>query len=471
MNLYLETLIEQLPTQRWFGDKGRTIKATSIVDHGVLEDGEEPLALVLLKVEFDRGTPSLYHLPILVGDGDARHASEAPERLAVLGHLMGHGSPVRGERGIFHFSGPSLDPTNPPGSRSCRTVGSEQSNTTLVLDDSVALKLFRKVEPGANPDLELNRLLTTQGFDHIPPQVGEIFYETGDDEGTQIDLGIAQRFISDGEDGWAYTVGELKRLFDEVHENDAAEDRPVLIEERSATLLTALEELGEATASMHVVFSRDDLEHEFLPEPLEIGDLKSLCANALESLRVSATEVPELAAMAPAIESRLESAAAITEAGRKTRVHGDLHLGQVLREPRKWAILDFEGEPARTMEERRAKQSPIKDFAGMLRSFSYAAYAALFDVAEPHSDDWQRLEPWARDWELLARSRFAHAYMSRSHEGRFLPPEREDLLLLLDIFEIDKALYEIKYELSHRPDWLRIPLRGLSQVIERGEIR
>nr|MBA2726174.1 hypothetical protein [Actinomycetota bacterium] len=110
-------------------------------------------------------------------------------------------------------------------------------------------------------------------------------------------------------------------------------------------------------------------------------------------------------------------------------------------------------------------------FAGMLRSLSYAAYAALLEVAEPDSDDWQRLEPWARDWELLARSRFANAYMSRSHEGHFLPPEREDLLLLLDIFEIDKALYEIKYERSHRPDWLRIPLRGLSQVIERGETR
>jgi maltose alpha-D-glucosyltransferase/alpha-amylase len=472
MNLDLNQLKESLSSQRWFGDKGRSITDVSMLDIGVLEEGSETLALALIEVTFESGPVSLYQVPLLFnGEGGVRHATDEPHRLGMLGTLMGHGTPIQGENGTFHFSGPALDPTNPPGSDSTRSIGTEQSNTTLVMDEAVALKLFRKVEAGANPDLELNRVLAMRGFEHIPPHLGELFYESDGDEAIQIDLGIAQRFIADGEEGWAYVQRELKRLFEEIHEQDAPEDRPVLIAERASGLLNAIEELGEATASMHVVFSRDDLEFELLSEPLDIGDLKELCVNALESLKESSAHVPELAVMTSDIEARLENAAAITEAGSKTRIHGDFHLGQVLHEPRKWLILDFEGEPARTLEERRAKQSPLKDVAGMLRSFSYAAYAALFGMAAPDSDEWNALEPWALEWELLARSHFAQAYMSRSHEGNFLPSERDALLALLDIFEIDKALYEIRYERSHRPDWLRIPLRGLSQIIERGENR
>lgn len=472
MTLNLHALKGSLPTQRWFGDKSRSITDVALLDKGVLNEGDESLVLALLEVSFEHGPRSIYQVPLLVDTaGEARFATDEPHRLGALGQLMGHGTPIQCDKGTLHFSGPALDPTNPPGGDSARAIGTEQSNTTLVLDDAVALKLFRKLEAGPNPDLELNRVLTTHGFEHIPAHLGEMFYESDGDEGFQIDLGIAQRFITDGEEGWAYVQRELKRLFGEIHEQDAPEDRQVLISERGATLLTAIEELGEATASMHVVFARDDLEHELLSEPLDIGDLKGLCVNALDSLRDSASEVSELAAMAPEIEARLENAAVLVDAGSKTRIHGDFHLGQVLHEPRKWLILDFEGEPARTLEERRAKQSPLKDVAGMLRSFSYAAYAALFDASTPDSEEWNALEPWALEWELLARSHFAQAYMSRSHEGNFLPTEREVLLALLDIFEIDKALYEIKYERSHRPDWLRIPLRGLKQIIERGENR
>ena len=133
-------------------------------------------------------------------------------------------------------------------------------------------------------------------------------------------------------------------------------------------------------------------------------------------------------------------------------------------------ILDFEGEPARSLEERRAKHSPLKDVAGMLRSIGYAASASLFERAGDDPSEWERLEPWALEWERMARERFLRGYLARSHEGNFLPPDRESQFALLDFFEIDKALYELGYELNHRPDWIHIPLRGIRQVIERGEI-
>jgi maltose alpha-D-glucosyltransferase/alpha-amylase len=138
-----------------------------------------------------------------------------------------------------------------------------------------------------------------------------------------------------------------------------------------------------------------------------------------------------------------------------------------MRKLRDWVLLDFEGEPARALEERRAKQSPLKDVAGMVRSFSYAATSALFERAQPDSDEWQGLEPWADAWEQLARERFIAAYISKSHEGRFLPADRDDIFAMLDFFEIDKALYELAYERSNRPDWVRIPLRGIARVIAR----
>jgi maltose alpha-D-glucosyltransferase/alpha-amylase len=134
-------------------------------------------------------------------------------------------------------------------------------------------------------------------------------------------------------------------------------------------------------------------------------------------------------------------------------------------------ILDVEGEPMRSLEERRTKQSPLRDVAGMLRSFSYAATAALFEGGEPDSEEWKRLQPWADSWEALARERFLSSYLRKSHEGKFLAAERETLGVLLDFFEIDKALYELDYELAHRPEWVRIPTTGIARVLERGDKR
>lgn len=461
-----KSLLEFLPEQRWFGYKDSALAGIELVDEVILSDGPPSLVIALVAVSFE-GTVLHYQLPLVVDDnGVGRDATDEPTHLKLIGELMAHGDSVKGTHGVFHFGGPGLDPmADPPGSRSVRVVGAEQSNTSIVLDEQVIVKLFRRLDVGPNPDLELNRLLTSEGFDHVPAQVGEITYEgTIEGEDVEMDLAIAQQFLPDGLDGWEHVREQIQKLYDEVDPADTAEDHRFLTEERAHDLLQSLTDLGDVIASMHVTLAREEPLPDLMPEPIDDDEVAALKARIMTSLD-SSDEVSELR---PKIERSLGALDDLEDLGAKTRVHGDLHLGQVLLTPRGWMVLDFEGEPLRPLEERRAKFSPLKDVAGMLRSFNYAAVAALFMRADPESDAWARLEPWARCWEQLAREHFLSGYLTRAHEGRFLPADREGLTILLQAFEIEKALYELAYEKGHRPDWVRIPLHGLARILEIG---
>lgn len=469
MTTNLSNLLDQLDDKRWFGHKGRAVADISVVDEAIIEDGPPALVIAIARVSFVEGGAALYQLPLLVTeDGRAEDAESDLDRLRVFGDLMAHGSSIKGTNGVFQFGGPGLDPlATPPGDTSIRLVGAEQSNTSLVLDDAVILKLFRQVAVGSNPDLELNRLLTNEGFEHIPPQVGEIVYE-GEVEGTDVtvDLGVAQQFVADAVEGWQEALARLSSLYDEVDDEDVAEDRIFLTEERTGEFLRAIEQLGDATASLHVLLSREEIEHDLVPEPVTASDLVEWGDRVLVAWHKLQQDMPdELRGLDATLGARIDSFRQIVDGGLKTRVHGDFHLGQVLLTARGWMIIDFEGEPARPLIDRSAKQSPLRDVAGMLRSFSYAASAALMERAAPESPDWARLEPWADAWEEVARDRFLAAYLTRAHEGRFLPADRDDMLAMIDVFEIDKAIYEVGYERSHRPEWIRIPLRGLARTL------
>lgn len=465
-----EQLLTELPEQRWFGGKGRAIDAVQVIDEAIIDDGPPDLVAALVKVIFSDGQEDYYNQLVLVSpDGSQRDAFEEVDRLRLIGELMTNGLTIKGDHGAFHFGGPGLDPMSPPGQHSARALGAEQSNSSVILDDDVIVKFFRRVERGENPDLELNRLLTNEGFDAVPPHVGEILYEgTIDGEDASFDLGIAQKFIHGGTEGWQVALDDVLELYDGVAGMGPVDDVEAEVEARSGSLFEAFQELGEVTASIHVLFAREGLEPEIASEPVDVSDLGGWASAARASLRrLLDRGVAELGAVAPAIEERIERLTEIAEPGHKTRLHGDYHLGQVLHTARGWVVLDFEGEPARSIETRRTKQSPLRDAAGMLRSFSYAALAGLFERAAPESDEWAQLEPWAEAWESAARDRFMSGYLGKVHEAHLLPADRDSLGVILDVFEIDKALYELGYELSHRPDWLRIPLRGIHRVIER----
>jgi len=467
MHIDTQQILERLPEQRWFGWKGRAVHSVEVVDFGVVDDGIPAFTLAVVRVTFDGGS-ALYQLPLLVEeDGSSRDAFEDVDRLRVVGSCLAHGTSVKGAHGTFRFTGPGLDPLSPPGKVSARTMGAEQTNTSLVLDEQMIVKLFRRVDTGHNPDLELTRVLTENGFAHTPPHLGELVYEGSiDGEEVQIDLCVAQQFLNDSIEGWSETLKRLHQLYDSIEDQDVAEDMRFLTEERAGDLLKLIEDLGEVTASLHVALSREELDPHIAPEPIERSDVDEWVRSARHALQTLLDDgVTELQDLAPLIETRIEQLKEVTEPGLKTRAHADYHLGQVLLTGRGWMILDFEGEPARTLEERRAKTSPLRDVAGMLRSFNYAATAALFERAEPDSQEWKRLGPWADTWETLARERFIHGYLTRSHEGRFVPRDRDELLLMIDVFEIDKALYEVGYERGHRPDWVRIPLHGIAKAV------
>lgn len=474
MPLDVEKLRSQLPKQRWFGAKGRRLSSLEVRDQTVVDDGPPQLVLALVEFFYADSGSDLYHLPLLVEeDGSALDAFEEIERLRVFGELMAHGVTLKGVEGNFHFGGPGLDPMSPPGRESIRSVGAEQSNTSAIFDEQIIMKLFRRVEPGPNPDLELARALTNEGFPHIPPQVGEIVYERevdGEEETT--DLGIAQRFVGQSEDGWSKVTRDLHHLYDQIDERDATEDIRFLIEERLNELLELLAQLGDVTAAFHVTLARDGLEPDVASEPVEPADLRAWAESARTLMNQLLSEgASELQPLAAEISARIDALSELAVDGAKLRIHGDYHLGQVLLGPQGWLIIDLEGEPARPLSFRRSKLSPLKDVAGMLRSFSYAAVATLFDRAEPDSDEWTRLLPWATSWESLARDRYLTGYLGKAHEGHYLPVDRDEIMTMLDVFEIDKALYELNYERNNRPNWVRIPLMGITNVIERGHTR
>jgi trehalose synthase-fused probable maltokinase len=462
-----KALLELLPSRRWFGRKSRTIQSIGVVDEAILHDGPPALVFCIAAVAFADAAMDLYSLPLLVDpDGTTRDALDEAERLGLLGELMTHGETFKGTSGVFHFGGPGLDPLAPPGART-RRVAAEQSNSSVVLDNSVIVKLFRRVQSGPNPDLELSRLLTSEGFESIPPHVGEILYEGEiDGEKVEIDLGVAQQYVRDGRDGWAETLAGVRALLDEAH--GSGDDPDDVVTPAAAKSLDELARLGEVVASLHVVLAREELEPDVVAEPVTQHDVKGWVQRVRNQLdAVVAAGALELEGNRDAIEARLEELTALDDVGLKTRVHGDLHLGQVMLAPRGWLILDFEGEPARPLSERRAKQSPLLDVAGMLRSFDYAGCAALFERSRPGSHEWTKDERWVDAWQSHARQRFLNEYLRTSHEGGFLPSERSAQAAILEVFEIDKALYEIAYELDHRPEWAHIPRRGLEQILSR----
>jgi trehalose synthase-fused probable maltokinase len=466
-----EHLKTVLPELRWFGAKGRALSDIAVLDEVTVEEGPPDLVFSLLRVSYSDGGRQIYHVPLLVDEGSTRDGFEDMERMRILGDLMAHGTTVRGKRGSFHFGGPGLDPLAPPGRGSINLVGGEQSNTSLVLDDDVIVKLFRGVESGPNPDLELNRLLTNEGFEFVPAQVGEIVYEGEiDGEEVAIDLAIAQRFVHGATDGWTEVLGYVHRVFDDAGTRGETKDRRALTEQLSGPILDRIEQLGDVTAAMHVLLARESIDPDFAPEPLGPSDLKE----AVEWMRQSvshliAAGVEDLAPMRDAIDDRIDDAFDLgDELGMRTRIHGDYHLGQVLLTERQWLIIDFEGEPARPLEDRRKKQTALRDVAGMLRSFSYAVLVPLFERTEPGSEERRRLRQWAECWEQLARERFLSGYLRTAHEGHHLPSDRDALARAIELFELEKALYEVGYERGHRPQWIEIPLHSVRRILDQG---
>ena len=428
-----EGLREWIQEQRWYASKARSISGVEVVERLVLRE-EPPLVLALAQTRFATGTHELYQLLASPEERDALvDAGEAVELL----RRIASDDEIETDEGRFGFYAVDGLPPLPEGTRA-RQVGVEQSNSSIVFDDRLVLKVFRKLEPGINPELEVLRFLTAHGFPNIAPLQG--WYEY-DGQALAATLGVAQTFLPEAAGGWELALEEIG------HEPER--------------FLERLGSLGAVTAQMHTVLASDAGDPAFSPEEPSHEALSLLTATVDEDIERIFVRLPEDERVAPIagrgqdVRERLAARAQVGVGGRVIRIHGDYHLGQTLSTPRGWVIIDFEGEPARPLPERRQKRSPLRDVAGMLRSFAYATSAV--ELQHGHRAP--------ADFEQRAREQFLAQYFGHV-DSTLLPAGEAQVANLLSIFELEKAIYELQYELNHRPAWVPIPVAGIRRLLE-----
>jgi maltose alpha-D-glucosyltransferase / alpha-amylase len=513
------TLPGFLVKQRWFGAKSRKIQAVRVLDWVCLE--RRLSALALAEVTYENGPPETYCIPLAMAlDKTADQLREAAPD-AVLAEIVtregagvlydgvlddsccaslltliegsrelpARNGVIRGRRGAA-FAGLRGDADAPLSSR--RSTA-EQSNSSILYGERLILKVFRSYRSGPNPDCEMGEYLTDQAhFDGIPAFAGSIEYIA--ENGEPATLGMLQGLLANGADGWTSTLEELERYFEccanvPFPESRANEPRGLMaLSEQpptSATLdhigiyLEPAAALGRRTAELHLALAAPVSDPAFSPEPITAQDVQSLSAvwrdsamEVFDALKASVSRLPddlvEVAGRVLGRRSDLLNRLRISPDGEgnglRIRIHGDYHLGQVLRIKTDYFIFDFEGEPARPLEERRAKHSALKDVAGMLRSFNYAAQTALMNHVERRGEDPARLQRWARLWERATAAEFLRAYRERARDASFLPSCPQRFQALLAGYWLDKAFYELLYELNNRPGWTRIPLLAIQSL-------
>ncbi len=502
-----------LAARRWFGGKARSIARVELLDAVPLPDGSREARFALLRVAYLEGEAETYAVPLAFATGErgeqvrrALPAAEltelvaggergvlyAAEREPAFAHALldavAQGRRIDGAGGAlvawhtdaFARLAPDLAALEP------RPFTGEQSNTSIRFGEHAVLKLFRKTEPGQNPELELGAFLTgVARFPHAPPVLGAIEYHPSG--GEPMAIAILQAYVPNQGDAWTFTLGAVREAlartageppppFPSGHLLDLAASPPPGARELAASYLDAASLLGRRSAELHLALSGPRAPADFAPEPYSAADRRALHDGVAELVRRTFALLQRRRdALPPSARAQaevfLEREGELTRSiawvlaeplgALRARTHGDYHLGQVLWTGRDFVVIDFEGEPARPLAARRAKRSPLADVAGMLRSFHYAAYQGLAE--SPGAQ-----EGTARAWYRCVAAAFLRAYLGTARGAAFLPANPLELRRLLDLFLVEKAIYELAYELNNRPDWVTLPLRGIAEQLGSG---
>ena len=498
-----DALARFLPEQRWFASKARRIRRVTLSDTFRLGParGRPAGMLCLVDVEFAEGEPERYLLPLAArqpeaaGDGHGVAVIRSPDGDVVLGDaaldpevggaildMIRRRRRTTGSRGTLAGSperrlrrlarGVPLDPA---------PLGAEQSNTSVAFGQSLILKLFRKIESGLNPEVELTGLLSDEGFEHAPAPAGALEYRPS--TGMPATLAVLQGYVANEGNAWAFALDELGRFLEDALARD---DGPPRLSAREAAgegdvahdlvgpFLDVARLLGTRTGELHLALANatgGDAPERFsaLQQRGLMQSLRTLVRQTFRGVRRAAGGDGMPARIADREDEVMERVRALLGerlGGMQTRVHGDFHLGQVLWTGRDVVLIDFEGEPGRTLGQRRLKRSPVRDVAGMLRSFHYAAYAGLYQECGRDDPTGGRAEGWVQFWRTAASAAYLRGYREALAGSPIVPQDDAEFDRLVRLFAIEKCVYEIGYELNSRPDWLHIPVLGLEELLD-----
>lgn len=512
----LEAIVipDYLNSVRWFGGKGRAIESVKIIHEAVIQLTDYPVMMLILEVNYREGLSELYQLPvgIVLGTQAEELREKYPQSILckitfnhengfiydavfgtafqeiILDNMMGS------ERtGTLYFSGNNFLKQYKDVSSELKPhiFSTEQSNTSVAYGQRFFFKLFRKLDYIVNADVEISRFLTEEtGFTNMPAFAGFIEWN---DSNRSLVLGVMQEMVDNSSDGWSYVLSKLDEMNETMLANpDIVRLSEELLKDKEVTL-PSLQEFFEGTLTEHIrllavrtaelhkaLASHHDIP-AFAPEPYTLhyqrslfSGFKTLVRNTFSNERRSLENLPENVRREAVkiLEMQNEILDVFKNIYRKKidvvkiRVHGDYHLGQVLFTGKDFIITDFEGEPARSYSERRLKRSPLRDVAGMIRSFHYAAYASLFLDNQIRKEDYSKLMPIVEAWYQHVSKVFLDTYQKAVEGTSFFPEKREDAAILITTFLLEKAIYELNYELNNRPDWVIIPLNGIKSIIE-----
>lgn len=520
-------LPEYLIQQRWFGGKARTIESAAVLDLLPIPVDQHTAFLILAQVKYAEGEDDLYALPLIPATGEGARIPQGEGAASTLHlkpgpgsrelnlnnaflnqrfnrallDLIRNGSSIRGSEGelfaspfqAFHnLQDAGREPLEPS------LMKAEQSNTSVRYGDRFILKFFRRLEEGVHPDLEIGTFLTEKAsFKHAPPLCGALEYRRRNSP--PIVLGILQAFVPNQGDAWRYTLDALEKFFQKISPSRRGTEHsagpalsfmelcqaefPPDAPELMGDYWDSSALLGRRTAQLHLALASGAGDPDFCPEEFSSSlrrsqgeSMRDLTMKVLRDLEKRLADLPaqiqrgatHVLMREGEISGRFEAFTQMKMTGQLIRIHGDYHLGQLIHTGSDFVIIDFEGEPARPLMERRKKHCPVQDVAGMLRSFHYAACTALSRSAlSPECAPGAReyLEPWAQTWQRWASARFLNEYRSTAGTCKFLPQSENEFAVLLDAYLLEKAVYELGYELNNRPDWVWLPLQGILQQL------
>ncbi len=517
-NIVNDVLPTYLQKMRWFGGKARTIHSINIAGYTKVSAAELEVSLLLAEIVYQNGLPEIYQLPLAMATGSDADTIKNTFPAAVVCLI----SAESGEGVVYDalyseayrqfilkeiatnalyeslkFSGTALinEYVQQRSTVKSRILSAEQSNSSVIFDDKFFLKIFRKVDRSANPDLEITKYLTEQtSFTHLPAYVGDMQWVTS--KGNMV-LAMMQQVVENNTDGWGYVLDRLSSYNEKILAQPSLKNNPPSIagsvfepvdmtalphelqELFEASVTERIKLLGVRTGELHLALA-EGKKADFRPEEFSLhyqrsmfSSFQSLVRRSYQTLarnmdRLDANEqaiANQIAGMKEEVLARFRKIYQKKFDVSKIRIHGDYHLGQTLFTGKDIIILDFEGEPASSYSERRLKRNALRDVAGMLRSFHYAAYASLLLNKSLTDADVATLTPFTELWQHYMSNLFLRAYLDTVNGSKLIPADEQDTQTLLETYILEKAVYELAYELNNRPDWVRIPMQGILSIV------